>query len=87
MWKEAKKAFAWKDARVCFCHSFAKKNLVQQNLLHTLKNDLGEEKKDALVELTLPKDSNIYAQQYALYLPDKKLLQAKLREWLEEQEE
>ena len=48
---------------------------------------LCKEKKDALVELTLPKDSNIYAQQYALYLPDKKLLQAKLREWLEEQEE
>lgn len=48
---------------------------------------LCKEKKDTLVELTLPKDSNIYAQQYALYLPDKKLLQAKLREWLEEQEE
>ena len=32
---------------------------------------LCKEKKDALVELTLPKDSNIYAQQYALYLPDK----------------
>ena len=48
---------------------------------------LCKEKKDALVELTLPKDSNIYAQQYALYLPDKKLLQTKLQEWLEEQEE
>ena len=48
---------------------------------------LCKEKKDALVELTLPKDSNIYAQQYALYLPDKQLLQAKLREWLEEQDE
>lgn len=48
---------------------------------------LCKEKKDALVELTLPKDSNIYAQQYALYLPDKQLLQAKLREWIEEQEE
>ena len=48
---------------------------------------LCKEKKDALVELTLPKDSNIYAQQYALYLPDKKLLQNKLQEWLEEQEE
>ncbi len=45
---------------------------------------LCKEKKDALVELTLPKDSNIYAQQYALYLPDKQLLQAKLKEWLEE---
>lgn len=48
---------------------------------------LCKEKKDASVELTLPKDSNIYAQQYALYLPDKKLLQNKLQEWLEEQEE
>lgn len=46
---------------------------------------LCKEKKNALVELTLPKDSNIYAQQYALYLPDKQLLQAKLKEWLEEQ--
>ena len=45
---------------------------------------LCKEKKDALVELTLPKNSNIYAQQYALYLPDKKLLQAKLQEWLED---
>jgi len=47
---------------------------------------LCKEKKDALVELTLPKNSNIYAQQYALYLPDKQLLQAKLKEWIEEQD-
>lgn len=47
---------------------------------------LCKEKKDALVELTLPKESNIYAQQYALYLPDKQLLQAKLKEWIEEQD-
>ena len=46
---------------------------------------LCKEKKDALVELTLPKDSNIYAQQYALYLPDKSVLQAKLKEWTDEQ--
>jgi len=39
---------------------------------------------DALVELTLPKDANIYAQQYAVCLPDKKLLQNKLREWIAE---
>ena len=39
---------------------------------------------DALVELTLPKDANIYAQQYALCLPDKALLQQKLREWIVE---
>ncbi|MBO5243990.1 MAG: DUF1016 family protein [Muribaculaceae bacterium] len=47
---------------------------------------LCKEKNNALVELTLPKESNIYAQQYALYLPDKHLLQAKLKEWIEEQE-
>lgn len=43
-------------------------------------------KNDALVELTLPKDANIYAQQYALCLPDKKLLQQKLTEWVLEYE-
>ncbi len=47
---------------------------------------LCKEKKDALVELTLPKDANIYAQQYALYLPDKRTLQAKLKEWIDEQD-
>lgn len=39
---------------------------------------------EALVGLTLPKDANIYAREYKLYLPDKKLLQEKLRQWLEE---
>ena len=41
-------------------------------------------KSDAIVELTLPKDANIYAQQYALCLPDKSLLQTKVREWISE---
>lgn len=45
---------------------------------------LCREKKDALVELTLPKEANIYAAAYELYLPDKALLQAKVREWIEE---
>jgi len=45
---------------------------------------LCEEKSDALVELTLPKDSNVYAAQYSLYLPDKALLQRKLKEWIDE---
>ena len=45
---------------------------------------LCQEKSDALVELTLPKDSNIYASQYSLYLPDKALLQKKLKEWIYE---
>lgn len=48
---------------------------------------LCERKNDALVELTLPQDANIYAQQYALCLPDKELLQQKLREWIEEYKE
>lgn len=48
---------------------------------------LCERKNDALVELTLPKDVNIYAQQYALCLPDKALLQQKLREWIAEYKE
>ena len=39
---------------------------------------------EILVELTLPKDANIYATQYQLYLPDKELLQAKVREWIAE---
>lgn len=41
-------------------------------------------KSDALVELTLPPDANIYAQQYALCLPDKQLLQNKLQQWCNE---
>lgn len=48
---------------------------------------LCERKNDALVELTLPKDANIYASAYQLYLPDKALLQAKVKEWIEEFEE
>ena len=42
------------------------------------------DKNDAMVELTLPENSNIYASKYQLYLPDKKLLQDKLKEWMEE---
>ena len=45
---------------------------------------LCERKNDALVELTLPKDANIYATAYQLYLPDKALLQAKVKEWIDE---
>ena len=48
---------------------------------------LCREKNDALVELTLPKDANIYASAYQLYLPNKALLQAKVKEWIEEFEE
>ncbi len=48
---------------------------------------LCKEKNDTLVELTLPKDANIYASAYELYLPNKELLQAKVKEWIEEFEE
>ncbi len=43
---------------------------------------LCKKKNDAIVELTLPEDANIYAAEYSLYLPDKQLLQQKLAEWL-----
>ena len=42
---------------------------------------LCKDKSDQMVEFTLPKDSNIYASKYELYLPDKKLLQKKLKEF------
>lgn len=45
---------------------------------------LCESKNDALIELTLPKEANIYAAAYELYLPDKTLLQTKVKEWIEE---
>ncbi len=48
---------------------------------------LCKQKEDALVELTLPQDANIYASAYELYLPNKELLQAKVKEWIEEFEE
>ena len=43
-----------------------------------------EDKKNKIVELTLPEDSNIYASEYSLYLPDKTLLQRKVAEWIED---
>jgi len=37
--------------------------------------------KKTIVELTLPKDANIHAREYQLYLPSKELLKRKLDEW------
>lgn len=37
--------------------------------------------KKTIVELTLPKDTNIHAKEYNLYLPSKELLKQKLDEW------
>lgn len=45
---------------------------------------LCQEKNDSLIELTLPENANIYASEYKLYLPDKKELQDKLKEWVSE---
>ena len=47
---------------------------------------LCREKNDAVVELTLPKDANIHAKEYQLYLPSKELLKAKLLEWVRAEE-
>jgi len=42
---------------------------------------LCKSKKQTIVELTLPKDANIHAHEYQLYLPSQDLLKAKLLEW------
>jgi predicted nuclease of restriction endonuclease-like (RecB) superfamily len=47
---------------------------------------LCKEKKDAIVKLTLPKDANIHAKEYQLYLPSKELLRQKLLDWAREEE-
>ncbi len=45
---------------------------------------LCKHKNQALVEITLPKDANIHAREYQLYLPSKDELQQKLMEWIGE---
>ncbi|MBU0501747.1 MAG: DUF1016 family protein [Candidatus Margulisbacteria bacterium] len=40
--------------------------------------------REALVEITLPKNANIHAKEYRLYLPSKEELKNKLIEWTEE---
>jgi hypothetical protein len=47
---------------------------------------LCQRKNDALVEMTLPETSNIYASQYQLYLPSKEELRQKLIAWAKEME-
>ena len=42
-------------------------------------------KSDALVEITLPRDSNITAARYQTYLPDKETLKQELLHWAEGQ--
>lgn len=48
---------------------------------------LCKKKHDALVEITLPKEVNIFASQYQLYLPTKEDLRQKLLDWTEDHEE
>jgi predicted nuclease of restriction endonuclease-like (RecB) superfamily len=47
---------------------------------------LCKQKKQAMVELTLPPDANIHAKEYQLYLPSKELLRQKLLDWTRDQE-
>jgi len=60
------------------------RNIITKKEKPTIGILLCKEKNDALIKLTLPKNSNIYAQEYALYLPDKKLLQKKLKELIKD---
>ncbi|MBI2340796.1 MAG: DUF1016 domain-containing protein [Deltaproteobacteria bacterium] len=46
---------------------------------------LCKKKKDAIVKITLPKDANIHAKEYQLYLPSKEELKKKLLEWIDEE--
>jgi len=43
-------------------------------------------KHDAMVELTLPENANVFAPQYQLYLPSKEELKAKLLAWTEQEQ-
>jgi hypothetical protein len=47
---------------------------------------LCKQKNKALVEITLPKDANIHAREYRLYLPGKEELRRKLLEWTSDAE-
>ncbi len=45
------------------------------------------QKNDSVVELTLPKNTTIYASEYKSIIPDKQLLQDKLKEWVDQFDE
>jgi len=47
---------------------------------------LCKQKNKAMVRITLPKDANIHAHEYQIYLPSKQELQRKLAEWAEKSE-
>ncbi|OGG46877.1 MAG: hypothetical protein A3F84_00385 [Candidatus Handelsmanbacteria bacterium RIFCSPLOWO2_12_FULL_64_10] len=47
---------------------------------------LCKRKKDALIEMTLPKEANIFASEYRLYLPSKEDLRQRLLEWTRDED-
>lgn len=42
------------------------------------------QKNDTVVKVSLPKDSNLHAAEYKLYLPNEEMIQRKVAEWTEE---
>jgi len=59
----------------------------QQDENPTIGILLSPSKNQTVIELTLPKNSNLYASEYQLYLPKKELLENKIEEWVTEFEE
>ena len=53
-------------------------SLYERLALSRDKHEVHDRKKDAIVELTLPEDANIYASKYQLYLPSKQELAEQL---------
>lgn len=47
---------------------------------------LCRKKREALVKITLPKDANIHAKEYRLYLPSKEELKRKLIDWTKDRD-
>ncbi len=47
---------------------------------------LCRKKREALVKITLPKDANIHAKEYRLYLPSKEELRRKLLDWTKDRD-
>ncbi len=48
---------------------------------------LSPSKNHTVVELSLPKESNVYASEYQLYLPKKELFENEVEKWVAEFEE
>ncbi len=61
------------------------RHVKKEDELPTIGIILCKKKHDALVEITLPKDTAIYAKEYQLYLPSKEELRQKLIDWTEEE--